>query len=119
MIGELPFRRAAGTLKAMGAKVAVGVLALVLWRADVRGAAPIYDPIALNIGINCQWQQSCERRQIGAMNAARTYMARAHLPLWRIHLCNKNSRRSPARIDWVGFNACIRNPHLRRPRRSH
>jgi hypothetical protein len=46
------------------------------------------------------------------MDGARKFIAKSRPPLWRIQLCNKNARRGPARIDWVGFNACIRNPSL-------
>ena len=74
--------------------------------------APIYDPMTLNIGINCQWQPHCQRQQTKAMNDARKFIAAYDVPLWRIHVCNKNARRGPARLDWVGFNSCIRNPQL-------
>jgi hypothetical protein len=74
--------------------------------------APIYDPVALNIGINCHWLRSCQLKQRNAMSDSRRFMAREHPATWRIHLCNKNARRGPARIDWIGFNNCIRNSHL-------
>ena len=79
---------------------------------EARAAAPIYDPVVLNIGVNCQWQPHCQRLQHGAMKDAAQYIAREHPPLWRIQLCNKNARRGAARIDWVGFNNCIRNNSL-------
>ena len=77
--------------------------------------APIYDPVTLNIGVNCQWQQKCQRRQVKAMRAASKFIAATHPPLWRIHLCNRNARRAAARVDWVGFNGCIRNSRLSAP----
>jgi hypothetical protein len=83
--------------------------------SEARATAPLYDPVVLNIGISCQWQQSCQRRQMKALRAADKYIARENPPLWRIHLCNKNARRSQARVDWAGFNACIRNRHLTPP----
>ena len=101
----------------MGSKLVLASFALVAAGASARGAAPIYDPVVLNVGINCQWQQSCERRQLRAMAQARSFIARAHPPLWRIQLCNRNARRSASRIDWAGFNACIRNKALRAPGR--
>jgi hypothetical protein len=79
---------------------------------SARATAPLYDPIVLNIGIMCQWQQSCQRGQLKAMKAANKYLARANPPLWRIHLCNRNARRGAASADWIGFNACIRNASL-------
>jgi hypothetical protein len=101
----------------MGAKVALALLALSGAGSEARALAPLYDPVALNIGINCQWQQSCERRQRRAMTNAAQYIAATHPPLWQIHLCNRNARRGPARVDWVGFNGCIRNPGLSPPAR--
>ena len=93
------------------------VAAVILFALPVEGqaAAPLYDPVVLNVGINCRWQQSCQRRQLNAMAEARRFVARAHPPLWRIHLCNRNARRGTANVDWIGFNACIRNAHLVRP----
>lgn len=101
----------------MGARIVVAALLLVGAASRAHAAAPLYDAVALNIGVNCQWQQSCERRQYKAMNEARKYIASARPPVWRIHLCNRNARRGPARVDWIGFNACIRNPYLRPPSR--
>jgi len=77
-----------------------------------RAAAPIYDPVFLNIGINCQWQQRCERQQRDAMRDAAKYIAARHPALPAIHQCNRNARRGAARVDWVGFNHCIRNRRL-------
>jgi hypothetical protein len=92
-------------------------LALLGWTRSAYAVAPIDDPVALNIGINCQWRQSCERRQFTAMDHARRYIAAAHPPLWRIHMCNRNAARGPSRADWVGFDNCIRNSALKRPPR--
>jgi hypothetical protein len=103
-------------LDAMGRKVAIAAFALLTSPVESHALAPLYDPVVLNVGINCQWQRSCERRQLNAMNDSRRYIAREHPPLWRIHLCNRNAARSAARIDWVGFNSCIRNLGLRAPR---
>jgi hypothetical protein len=96
-------------------RAALAACALIAVAPEARGTAPIYDPISLNIGINCQWQQHCQRRQTKAMNDARKFIVGYDVPLWRIHLCNKNARRAQARLDWVGFNSCIRNPQLARP----
>jgi hypothetical protein len=101
----------------MGGKVAVAALALIASGFEARAAAPIYNAVALNIGVNCQWQQRCIGKQRRAMDDARKYMSKASLPLWRIHLCNRNAARSRARVDWIGFNNCIRNPALQPPPR--
>jgi len=95
--------------------VAVAAMALIAAGFEARAAAPLYDPVALNIGINCQWQQRCIGKQRRAMKDARNYMSAPGLPLWRIHLCNRNAARSPVRVDWVGFNNCIRNGSLQPP----
>jgi len=93
----------------------VVALALVMSARPARAAAPLYDPVVLNIGINCQWQQHCQQQQRKAMADAAKFIAAKHPPLWKIHLCNRNARRSAARVDWVGFNRCIRNKRLGRP----
>ena len=103
-----------------GARLLIGIaisasVALPAGTSRARATAPLYDPVVLNIGISCQWQQSCQRRQMKAMREANKYIARANPPLWRIHLCNKNARRAQARADWIGFNACIRNAALQPP----
>lgn len=78
-------------------------------------AAPIYDPVALNIGLNCKWQARCIAQQRGAMKRAMGFVRKSRPPAWRIHLCNRNAARGRSRIDWVGFNNCIRNAELRPP----
>jgi len=78
-------------------------------------AAPITDPSALNIGLNCQWQLRCIREHQGAKNRALKYVQKYKPPAWRIQLCNRNAGRGRLRIDWVGFNHCIRNAALRPP----
>jgi len=102
----------------MGGKIAVAALALLAAGSEARAAAPIYDPVVLNIGVNCQWQQRCIGKQRRAMKDARAYIARTNPPLWRVHLCNRNAARSRDRLDWIGFNNCIRNPDLRPLSRS-
>lgn len=97
--------------------MALAALALIGLRAEGRAEAPLHDPVMLNIGINCQWQETCERRQLRAMASTHRLMAKSRQPIWRIHLCNHNAARSPVRIDWVGFNNCIRNTRLRPPKR--
>jgi len=95
--------------------IAIAAAAVLAMSNEGHAAAPLYDAVALNIGLNCQWQQRCIARQRHAMNAARKYLAKYDPPLWRIHLCNRNAAKSAQRIDWVGFNNCIRNLSLRQP----
>lgn len=93
-------------------KLFLAAAATVVVASQADAAAPLYDPVVLNIGVNCQWQPRCERQQHSAMKNAHRYIAREHPPLWRIQLCNKNARRGTARIDWIGFDDCIRNSSL-------
>ena len=64
------------------------------------------------------------RSQQKAMKRALGYVKKADPPTWRIHLCNRNASRKRGRVDWVGFDNCIRNavlvpqrPAAKRPRR--
>jgi hypothetical protein len=97
-------------------KIAAGAILLIAWQARAFALAPLHDPVALNIGINCQWQRSCQRRQQTAMVEARQYVVTVRPPLWRIHMCNRNARRGTASLDWIGFDNCVRNAQLPQPR---
>lgn len=78
-------------------------------------AAPLYEPVALNIGLACQWQEACIKKQNKAMKRALKYVRKEDPPTWRIHLCNRNASRKGQRVDWIGFDHCIRNTELRPP----
>lgn len=80
--------------------------------------APLYDSARLNIGLNCQWQRQCIVRQQQAMYRALSYVRQRQPPVWRVHLCNRNASRAQFRVDWIGFDNCIRNAALRRPARA-
>jgi hypothetical protein len=80
--------------------------------------APLYDAATLNIGINCQWQQRCMLSQQRAKRRALSYVKSQQPPVWRIHLCNRNASRGRNRVDWVGFDNCIRNASLKFRRTS-
>ena len=95
--------------------IAIAAAAVLAMSNAGHAAAPLYDAVVLNIGVTCQWQQRCIARQRHAMDAARKYLAKYNPPVWRIHLCNRNAAKSPQRVDWVGFNNCIRNAALRPP----
>jgi Spy/CpxP family protein refolding chaperone len=76
------------------------------------GAAPLYDPVGLNIGLLCQWQWQCMQQQNKAMDRALKFVRKKRPPTWRIETCNKNASRKRQRVDWVGYDHCIRNPAL-------
>jgi hypothetical protein len=84
-------------------------------RADVRSSAPppLYDPVFLNVGFVCRWEARCMDRQRSAMKRALKFVRKTSPPSWRIHLCNRNAGRNRERVDWVGFDHCIRNEALR------
>lgn len=73
---------------------------------------PLRDAVALNIGINCQWQQHCMSDQHHAMKRALKFVRKYQPPTWRIQQCNRNASRSPQRVDWAGYDHCIRNASL-------
>jgi hypothetical protein len=74
----------------------------------------LYDPVALNIGVACQWQGACMTKQRAAMVSALDYVARKKPPQSLVHLCNRNASRGGGRVDWIGYDHCIRNPKLKR-----
>ena len=96
-------------------------VALILFLATLAApaaAAPLHDTVSLNIGLNCQWQPRCIAQQRNAMKRALTYVRKAQPAAWRIHQCNRNAARRRNRVDWVGFDNCIRNTSLRVPARA-
>jgi hypothetical protein len=105
---------------------ALAVLTLVQGDGMTHAAAPLYDPVVLNIGISCSWQMRCIDQQQRANRHALKYVGKYHPELWRIQQCNRNASRYRDRVDWIGFNNCVRNAGLiyelptqpARPRRS-
>ena len=90
-------------------------LAALPFAASTARTAVVHDPVALNIGVNCQWQTRCMSQQRKAMKRALSFVAKARPPQWRIQLCNRNARRGGNRVDWIGFENCIRNAALKQP----
>jgi hypothetical protein len=113
-------------------KIKLALLALVLPLLAAPAAAslpPLRNPALLNIGFICHWQQRCMERQEKAMRNALSFVDRRRPPAWKVQLCNRNASRTRTygdwrrgRVDWIGFNNCIRNKRLDppriRPRRS-
>ena len=101
-------------------KLPVFALALILTLALAAGAAPaasaklppLRDPVFLNIGFVCQWRDRCIERQRSAMKRSLSYVSKHRPPAWKIQLCNRNASRSRDRVDWIGYDHCIRNPRL-------
>ena len=74
--------------------------------------APLYDPVLVRIGHVCSWDNGCIGRQLTAMESALSYVDRKSPPAARVHACNRNASRGRNRVDWIGFNNCIRNRAL-------
>ena len=94
----------------------VGVAMLMF----VSGAAtakvpPLRDPVFLNIGFVCQWRDSCIAKQRSANKKAMAYVNKYDPPAWKVQQCNRNASRyhGRGRVDWIGFNNCIRNKAIR------
>ena len=90
----------------------VVIVALSGGAGAVDARPPLGDPVALNIGISCQWQQQCMKAQTKAMKRSLKYVKKSQPPSWRLQTCNQNAGRNQLRVDWVGFDNCIRNPAL-------
>ena len=83
-------------------------------RADGK-EPPLRDPVFLNIGFVCQWQESCMNKQKRAMKRAVDYTRKTNPPSWKIHVCNRRAvQRRSGRVDWISYNNCIRNPNVQR-----
>jgi hypothetical protein len=95
--------------------LAAAAFAAIPWGANAGRTAVLHDPVALNIGVNCQWQTRCMSQQRSAMKSALRFVAKARPPQWRIQLCNRNANRGGNRVDWIGFDHCIRNGALQPP----
>ncbi len=94
--------------------VAVAVSAQPSGAASLR--RPVVDTVTLNIGLVCRWDRTCIAKQKSAMRKALKYVTKYQPPQWRLHLCNKNAARGgESRVDWIGFNQCVRNPALHPP----
>lgn len=91
----------------------VGALVAAASAAPAPGKLPpLRDPVFLNIGFVCKWQERCMRDQQRAMKRALGYVRKYRPAARKIQLCNRNASRW-GRVDWIGFENCIRNRRLR------
>ena len=103
-----------GTLLSSSGSVKWAITALLIASSGSGfAAAPLYDSIGLNIGLNCRWERRCIAAQTQAMHRALDYVRAHHPPQTLIHLCNRNATRGRFRTDWIGFDNCIRNKALK------
>jgi hypothetical protein len=95
--------------------LAAAALAAIPLSATAERRAVVHDPVVLNIGVTCQWQPRCIAQQRRAMTGALSFVTGSRPSHWRVQLCNRNAGRGGNRVDWVGFDHCIRNADLRQP----
>ena len=98
--------------------VAAAAVAIVAVSRGAKARPLLHDPVELNIGVNCQWQARCMASQRSAMKRSLAFVSKQRPPQWRVQLCNRNAARGGYRVDWVGFNHCIRNASLPKPTRK-
>ena len=97
--------------------IAILVLGLAAAGAEAQRAPPIH-PVVRNINLLCKSQSGCVQRQWRSMQAAFAFMRAKRPPVWKIEQCNRNAAKQRSRIDWIGFNNCIRNPKVKAPTAS-
>jgi hypothetical protein len=100
-------------MRAMKWAIVTAALVLLAGGSQARARPPLSDPVTLNIGLVCQWQSRCMAQQKGAMKRSLKLVRKYQPPTWRIEMCNRNASRSRFRVDWMGFENCIRNTTLR------
>ena len=97
----------------LSAVAAIFVVGALPASATSNAPPPLYDPVFLNIGFICRWDARCMDRQDDARKHALKYVRKKGPAAWRVQLCNRNAHRKGQRVDWVGFDNCIRNEVLR------
>ena len=74
---------------------------------------PLRDPVFLNIGFVCQWQESRIQKQQRAMKRSLGFVKKNKPPAWKVQFCNRRaSFRRTGRIDWISYYNCISNSSL-------
>ena len=94
------------------------VILTIGWAAAGAAVVPppgAIHPVVRTINLLCKSQSSCTQRQWRAMQSAFSFMREKRPPVWKIEQCNRNAAKQRSRIDWIGFNNCIRNPKVKAP----
>ena len=102
-----------GLFAAAAAAIAAAAIGSVPAEARSNSPPPLYDPVFLNLGFVCRWEARCMDRQGDAMRRSLKYVRKNNPPTWRVQQCNRNAGRKGQRVDWIGFEHCIRNEVLR------
>ena len=74
---------------------------------------PLRDPVFLNIGFVCQWQDPCIAKQQKAHKRSVAYVKKNKPASWQVQLCNRRaSFRKTGRVDWISYYHCISNQKI-------
>ena len=74
---------------------------------------PLRDPVFLNIGFVCQWQDPCITKQQKAHKRSVAYVKKNKPATWQVQLCNRRaSFRKTGRVDWISYYHCISNQKI-------
>lgn len=103
-----------GPMRRVGEILFSALVVLTLSEALNARPPPIRDPVLMRIGVICRWENECIGLQLRAMSAALNYVQRKSPPRARLRACNRNAARGRDRVDWIGFNNCIRNKRMGR-----
>lgn len=95
----------------------VGVAMIIAGIGLAAGAGakvpPLRNPVFLNIGFVCQWQEACIQKQQRAHKRSLSFIKKAKPPAWKVQFCNRRATfRRTGRIDWISYHNCISNPKL-------
>ena len=92
--------------------VAVAVGATGAPSADAK-LPPLRDPVFLNIGFVCEWQDPCIAKQQKAHKRSVAYVKKNKPATWQVQLCNRRaSFRRTGRVDWISYYHCISNQKI-------
>ena len=97
--------------------VLTSLIAAVALGTSASGQVRRTHPVLSNIGGLCRWQNDCMFKQQRSMRSALEFVGSNRPPTWRVELCNRNASRARNKVDWIGFDSCIRNKRLKKPRR--
>ena len=108
----------AGGSRGTGLKLPIVAVAVAVGAAGAPSAAklpPLHDPVFLNIGFVCQWQDECIAKQQKAhKQVGGLYEEEQAGQSWQVQLCNRRaSFRRTGRVDWISYYHCISNAENR------
>ena len=97
-------------------KLPIVAVAVAVGAAGVPSEAklpPLHDPVFLNIGFVCQWQEACITKQKKAHKRSVAFVQKYKPASWQVQLCNRRaSYRRTGRVDWISYHHCITNQKI-------